>query len=165
MGGVDMNHLRNFLFIGVLVTLFTYSPVSSFDLPDYVLSSKNMDEVKLTAKDKDTPVAFVYSDKKSKCQLAQDATTDLFHLLCGTCTVVYVPAKSKSRAWKALPDTIKAAIYSKDAGPYFPIVVITDADVSGIYEIIPYIGDAKKRENTVQTICKKYKLEKTSMRE
>jgi len=87
-------------------------------------------------------VAFLYSDENTFCTQCMSASLQAMETLSGSCVVVYV---TKSDATK-LPEQVKNALRSPEAGKYIPTIVVMSYDLKKVIAVVPYArGEAYKK--------------------
>jgi len=131
------------LSIALLLILLTVSTgIAGFTLRGGVYRMNQLDAVKSHALSERKPVAFLYSDENSFCLQCGSSSLQAMETLESSCIVVYV---DKSDAAK-LPQQVKNALRSPEAGRYIPTVVVMSYDLKKVIAIVPYArGEAYKK--------------------
>jgi hypothetical protein len=124
------------------ILLSASTALAGFTLGRGVYRVNQLDAAKLDALSGKKAVAFLYSDENTFCTQCGSASVQAMETLAGSCVVVYV---DKYNAPK-LPNQVKSALRSPEAGKYIPAVVIMSYDLKKVLVIVPYTrGEAYKR--------------------
>jgi len=87
-------------------------------------------------------VTFLFSDETTLCTLCSDASRQAMESLSDSCVMVYVNKRDAHN----LPDIVKSALRSREAGIYIPKVVVMSYDLKKVIAIVPFIrGEAYRK--------------------
>ena len=124
------------------ILLAASTVIAGFTLKSGVYRMNELDEAKSDALSGRKAVAFLYSDENTFCTQCMSASLQAMETLAGSCVVVYV---DKSDAAK-LPEQVKNALRSPEAGKYIPTVVVMSYDLKKVIAIVPFArGEAYKK--------------------
>jgi hypothetical protein len=116
--------------------------IAGFTLKSGVYRMNDLEAAKSHALSEKKAIAFLYSDENTFCTQCMSASLQAMETLSGTCVVVYV---NKSDATK-LPNHVKNALRSPEAGKYIPAIVVMSYDLKKVIAIVPFArGEAYKR--------------------
>jgi hypothetical protein len=116
--------------------------IAGFTLKSGVYRMNHLDAAKAEALSGRKAIAFLYSDENTFCTQCGSASLQAMETLAGSCVLVYV---DKSDATQ-LPNRVKEALRSPDAGKYIPAVVVMSYDLKKVVAIVPYAkGEAYKK--------------------
>jgi hypothetical protein len=123
------------LIIAIFSILLAASTViAGFNLKSGVYRMNELDAAKSSALSGRKAVAFLFSDETTFCTQCMSASLQAMETLAGSCVMVYV---DKSAATK-LPDQVKNALRSPEAGKYIPTIVIMSYDLRKVIAIVPF---------------------------
>ena len=131
------------VYISTLILLLTSTVcIGKIKLPSDCFKISELTEAKKESKEKNKPLAFVYTDKNSTCGLCVRATDIIIDELDSPTVLVYLESKAKA------PKQVSAALSKK--GQYIPKVVVFDTELQKeiglvIYEDIEEDGDKALR--------------------
>jgi hypothetical protein len=127
------------VFFSILLAASTV--MAGFALRSGVYSMNDLEAAKSEALSGRKAVAFLYSDKTTFCTQCASASLQAMDTMIGSCVVVYI---NKADATK-LPEEVKNALRSPEAGKYIPTVVVMSYDLKKVIAIVPYArGEAYK---------------------
>jgi hypothetical protein len=131
------------LSIALLSILLAASMViAGFTLKSGVYSMNDLDAAKSEALSGRKAIAFLYSDKTTFCTQCASASLQAIDTMIDSCVVVYI---NKADAAK-LPEEVKNALRSPEAGKYIPTIVVMSYDLKKVIAIVPYArGEAYKK--------------------
>ena len=124
------------------ILLAASTVIAGFTLKSGVYSMNELDTAKSEALSAKKTVAFLYSDKTTFCTQCASASLQAMDTMIDSCVVVYI---NKSDATN-LPEEVKNALRSPEAGKYIPTVVVMSYDLKKVIAIVPYArGEAYKK--------------------
>ena len=124
------------------ILLAASTAIAGFNLKSGVYGMNELDAAKTDALSGKKAIAFLYSDQKTFCTLCIGASRQAMETLAGSCVEVYV---GKADAAK-LPQQVKDALRSPEAGKYIPVVVVMSYDLKKVIAIVPYArGEAYRK--------------------
>ena len=121
-------------------------------IPRNVYRMDQLDAAVTEAKSKNKPLTFVYTEENTNWGLCTSASLDAIQKLKQESILIYAAA---GKEWKTLPRLVQEAVHSPEAGKFIPITVVVDADLKKIIAIVPYNGDAAKRNKLLRDAEKK----------
>lgn len=134
------------LLIGAIFSMITASPsYAGFSIPSHVYTVDQLEEAKETANATAKALAFVYTNKDTKCGLATSASLDAFKELQKETIIIYA-CSGNDQTWSQIPSLVKRAINSPQSGKYIPKTVIVDSEITKVIAIIPYTRDPNGRK-------------------
>lgn len=119
-------------------------------LPHYVYAAEDLPEAIETARGREEPLAFVYTDRDTGCNLASSATADAFRAFKDDAVVVYACSLRSSGDWKLIPEPVREALRSPAAGRYIPKAVVTDPEGRRVLAVVPYVRDPSARVEALE---------------
>jgi hypothetical protein len=124
------------------ILLAASTVMAGFTLKSGVYSMNALDAAKSEAFSGRKAIAFLYSDKSTFCTQCASASLQVMDTMMDSCVVVYI---DKSDATK-LPEEVKKAFRSPEAGRYIPTVVVMSYDLKKVIAIVPFArGEAYKK--------------------
>jgi hypothetical protein len=139
----------------ILLSVFSISLLQAkLTLPREIFTMDQMEEVKTKAASSKKPISFVFADIDDPVGIGPEMAIDAMNILKVDTMVVYIDATKKS---KSLPKVLKEALQSKEAGKFYPKVVIFDSELSKAIAYIPYDdkpADYKKSIQAAQRIIR-----------
>jgi hypothetical protein len=140
---IKKEYFMRILSIALLSILLTASTViAEFTLRSGVYRLNQLAAVKSNALSERKAVAFLYSDEKSFCIQCGRSSVQAMETLEGSCIVVYVDKSDTAK----LPQQVKDALRSPEAGRYIPAVVVMSYDLKKVIAVVPYArGEAYKK--------------------
>jgi hypothetical protein len=125
------------------ILLVASTAIAGFTLKSGVYRMNKLEAAKSEALSGRKAIAFLYADENTFCTQCVSASVQAMEALSGSCVMVYV---DKSDAAK-LPDQVKNALRSPEAGKYIPTLVIMSHDLKKVIAIVPYSrGEAYKKQ-------------------
>ena len=126
------------LLLGILMS----GPVrADFEMPKHVYRMNELEKAKAEAAAKGEPLAIIYTTEKTTCGLNRSASLNAADRLKSKAVVVYAE-------WgdKMLPDVVREALTSPEAGKFIPRTVLVDAKMEKVLALIPYaLGDEQNK--------------------
>ena len=133
------------------VGAFAAPGLASFTLPSLVYRMDQLGEAMEAAKEKEVPIAFVYTDESTDCGLCKSASLDIVEALKDRTVMIYVNSGDE-QDWGKTPNLVRRAINSPQAGRYIPVAVLVDPDVRQVYGIVPYVRDVEQRRDYLRKV-------------
>lgn len=131
------------LFGLALISLISIPAHAKFSIPDHVFNYSQIDDAQREAKSRNLPIALLLSDKNTTCSLCTSASNDIIYALKDVAVIVYID----NSTWMMLPQNIRTAFKSPQAGKYIPITLILDSNLEEIIYTLPY-----QRQNRILLI-------------
>ena len=126
----------------LLLGIWMSSPVrADFEMPKHVYRMNELEKAKAEAAAKGEPLAIIYTTEKTTCGLNRSASLNAADRLKNKTVVVYAE-------WgdKMLPDVVREALTSPEAGKFIPRTVLVDAKMEKVLALIPYaLGDEQNK--------------------
>ncbi len=132
----------------LLVAVFVVSSVhAGFKPRRGEFMGDSIEEALKTAKAEARPLIVIYGNPDSTCGLARGMFNDVYDEFRRRGLILILRSRNNSY-WEKVPDTIKNAISSPDAGRYSPTTIIMTPDSSGIIAFVPYARDRNERRRS-----------------
>lgn len=132
---------------GLLVILPQAAP-GGFDLAQGVRTMAQLDEAVAQAAKEEKPLAFLYSDRSSRCGLCRTASVAVMREFRSRTVMVYVGPHELT----GLNPLLQTAFRSEEAGDYLPMTVIADPEMDEILGIIPALFEERERRHKFREI-------------
>jgi|GEM_PF-1208032 hypothetical protein len=126
----------------LLLGIWVSKPAQAdFEMPKHVYRMNELEKAKAEAAAKGEPLAIIYTTEKTTCGLNRSASLNAADRLKSKTVVVYAE-------WgdKMLPDVVREALTSPEAGKFIPRTVLVDAKMEKVLAVIPYaLGDEQNK--------------------
>jgi len=124
------------------ILLAASTVVAGFTLKSGMYRMGQLDAAKSEALSGKKSMAFLFSDENTLCIQCTVASQQAIETLAGICVMVYVDKYGAPH----LPDTVKSALRSSEAGTYIPKVVVMSYDLKKVIAIVPFArGEAYRK--------------------
>ena len=136
-----------FLLIGLVGMII--QDAGAFTIMEHVYRLENYGLAKNEASQKRQPIVFLYTYEETTCGLNKNASISIMEFFKDKAAVVYVSPKIRSELLN-LPETVRRAINSDEAGRFIPRAVVANPDTLEIIDIIPYTEDRWERKAVLE---------------
>ena len=140
----DRSKLRNAIpskktgrFVGLLLLGLAHAAFAAdgFKVPGTVFRMDELVQAQARAREKEKPIAFLYSDEHTGCGLCVRASVQMIDELKMKCVLVYVDARQNFTGY---PQTVAQALRAPEGGQTIPKTVVMDANLENVLLFIPY---------------------------
>lgn len=122
------------LCIAVFIACETYA---NFEMPRTVYRMDQLEQAKDAASLNKQAISVIVTHEKTSCPLCESASLKAANTLSPETLVVYADCDTE---FDLLPPRIQKALQSRKAGHIVPIVIILNAKLNHVIEIVPYTG-------------------------
>ncbi|MBU0992145.1 MAG: hypothetical protein KJ737_06590 [Proteobacteria bacterium] len=127
--------LYRIIHLSVLILIFSVSfAIASFEIPAYVYTIDQLNVAQEKARIYDSQIVFLYSNKDTKCPLATNASKNILGQFRDNAVIVYICSED----WAKVPQIVRKAIKSPQAGRFIPKTIVVNSDITQVVSIIPY---------------------------
>jgi Na+-translocating ferredoxin:NAD+ oxidoreductase RnfG subunit len=134
--------MKKLMLVIPLLLLVAFAAVAEFKLPAGVYRMDELGDARNRAARMKKPIAFLLSDESSSCPVTDKISLEAVKKFRLRTVVVYAHSKND---WNGLPETVRTAFRTSEAGKYIPKIVIIDPDFQDVLAIIPCVPDDRDR--------------------
>lgn len=110
-----------------------------FRVPGTVFRMDELAQAQARAREKDKPIAFLYSDERTGCGLCVRASVQMIDELKMRCVLVYVDSRQNFTGY---PPRVAEALRAPEGGQTIPKTIVMDADLDQVLLYVPYARGA-----------------------
>ncbi|MDP8236404.1 MAG: hypothetical protein P9M08_08470 [Candidatus Erginobacter occultus] len=125
-----------------LLLMVAFAARAEFRLPAGVYRMDELGDARNRAARMRKPIAFLLSDESSSCPVTNKVSLEAIKKFRLRTVVVYAHSKND---WNSLPETVRRAFRTSEAGRYIPKLVIIDPDFKDVLAIVPCVSDDRDR--------------------
>lgn len=125
---------------------------AEFTMPKKVFRMGEFEKAKAEAESKGQPITFIFTDEHTSCGLCSGASLKTAEKLDKKTVVVYADCNTER---PKLPAAVQQALQTPEAGRFIPMTVITDAALTNVLAIVPYVRGDAEQEQLLKDVLKK----------